>query len=142
MESRLLELLYRSFDDRLSPDEQQELDAALAASEELQKEKERISALRSAVSSSGSASFEPFFADRVIQRIHSEKNQQSNGVENFFESLLWAFRRIAIAGAVAVILLFAANLSQGKELSLDSALAMPQLTLEDAWELEDFTQID
>ena len=136
MDHKLLDLLYRSFDDQLTPEEQSQLEDALANSTTLQKEKERIAAMRKTVSESAVESFEPFFAERVMRQIHTEKG------EDFFASLLWAFRRIALAGAIAAILLLANNLSRGDDISLDSVLLMPQLTLEETWELDDLAEAE
>jgi anti-sigma factor RsiW len=140
MDQKILDLLYRSFDGQLLPEEQQRLEEALASSKQLRDEKERIVALRKTISGNAAQSFEPFFAERVMQRITAEMEQKLETVEDFFNSLLWSFRRVALTGAIAVLLLFANNLLRADDLSLDSLLAMPQLTIEDTWAINDLIE--
>jgi anti-sigma factor RsiW len=131
MDQKVLDLLYRSFDGQLTPEEKQLLEKTLAQSKALQKEKERIVGLRKTISGSALQSFEPFFAERLMQRIQAERESQSAAGEDFIGSLLWSFRRIALAGAIAVLLLLTSNIVQKGEISLNSMLAIPQLTIED-----------
>lgn len=131
MDQKVLELLYRSFDGQLTPAEQERLDEALRHSQPLREEKEKIAAMRQAVSGSAAQSFQPFFAERVVQRIQAERKPQAESGEDFFGSLAWSFRRIALAGTIAVLLLLAGSVIQRGEISLNSVLAMPQLTIED-----------
>lgn len=140
MDQKILELLYRSFDDRLTAEELQRFEKALANSPELRDEKVRIATMRKAVSQSAAQSFKPFFAERVMQRLTAEMEQKSETMEDFFNSLLWSFRRVALPGAIAVLLLFANNLLRADDLSLDSLLAMPQLTIEDTWAINDLIE--
>lgn len=131
MDQKVLELLYRSFDAQLTPAEQQQLDEALARSQPLREEKEKIAAMRQAVAGSAVQSFEPFFAERVMQRIQGRGKSMAAAGEEFMSSLVWSFRRIALAGVIALLLLLAGNIIQKGDISLNSVLAMPQLTIED-----------
>lgn len=131
MDPKVLELLYRSFDGQLTPAEEQRLEEALRHSQSLREEKEKIAAMRQAISGSAAQSFQPFFAEKVMQRIQAERKPQTEAGEDFFGSLAWSFRRIALAGAIAVLLLLAGNVIQKGDISLNSVLAMPQLTIED-----------
>jgi len=131
MDQKVLELLYRSFDRQLTPEEQHRLDEALTHSQPLQEEKERIAALRQTVAGSAAQSIEPFFAERVMQRIQAKGKSRTSAGDDFIGSLMWSFRRIALAGVIAVFLLLAGNIIQKGEISLNSMLAMPQLTIED-----------
>ena len=137
MDRKILELLYRSFDDKLNSEEQEVLNNALKDSPELQQEKERITLMRRTVSGSAEESFKPFFAERVMQRIKTQTSVKKETTEDFFNSLLWSFRRVAIAGVAAALILLAINFIEADSISVDSALSMPQLTLEDAWSLDD-----
>ena len=132
MNNKILELLYRSFDAMLSKEEKTLLSQALSSSPELREEKKRIEQTRRIVSEDAERSFRPFFSARVMQQINKERLTQ----DDFFESLVWIFRRIALAGGLAVILLFANNLLSERKLSLDSLMGMPQITLEDSFELD------
>jgi hypothetical protein len=138
IDKRILELLYRSFDDDLSGAELAELEAALAVSEDLIKQKKQIASMRKEVSASGAAGFGYMFAERVMRRIEAERSG-SAGVERriaptLFDSLLRAFRPVAIAGVAAVLALMVYNIVDNKDLSFSAALGVPEATLEEALE--------
>ncbi len=123
MNEKDLELLYRSFDDRLTREEREPLDRALASSEELRAEKERITAVRNSIASSSAASFEPFFAERVMKRIRC-LGRTDNGADLFFASLYRMFRPLALAAAVAVIILISLNLRKSGDFSFSAVFAV------------------
>jgi hypothetical protein len=154
IDERILELLYRSFDDDLSGAELAELEAALAASEDLRKQREEIASMRKAVSDSGAEGFGYMFAEKVMRRIEAERAgvaervgsveragsaelagrpaAEKEAAPSLFESLLGAFRPVAMAGAVAVLALMAYNVIDSREVSLSAALGLPETTLEEA----------
>ncbi len=136
MKSDWLNLLLRSFDGDLSQNERAELETALQNSPELREEKKSLEAVRGMIASGAVRKFKPFFAARLMQRIQSETAQR----EDFFESLIWMFRRIALAGALTVILLFASALLTGRAPSLSTLFGMPQVTIEDTLQLD--TQLE
>ena len=121
MEERMRELLYRSLDGELSPGEREDLDAALAGSAELRREQEELVAMRGLVKRSAAQSFGPFFAERVVNTIRSEREEEASGAR-FFDSLLYAFRRVALVGAAIAVFLLIYNFNQGGSLSVASAL--------------------
>jgi anti-sigma factor RsiW len=133
MKEKARELLYRSFDDELTPEEQKELQAALAGDTQLQREKERLADLRDALSKGAARSFRPFFAERVMHAITTAEKAK-NGVELFFESLQFAFRRVALVGATAILLLLAYHFVKSGDVSVAAVLGMSQETLEDVLE--------
>ena len=118
MDKKILKLLYRSFDDELNPEDKKNLDQALTRSPELRKEKERILAQRRALAESPKPSFKALFPERVMNRIKT-LDQEKNGFESFYETLLLMFRRFAIAGAALLLLLLIYNLQTGDALSTD-----------------------
>lgn len=127
MNSKILELLYRSFDRELNPNEQHQLEQALAGSKELREEKERIANMRTMISDSSEEKFHPFFAEKVMRRIREEQTQ-----ENFLDSLVHVFRPVAIAATVVLIALMSYNVLKSNEVSVASAFAQPEITLEQA----------
>lgn len=133
MNKKALELLYRSLDGKLSGEEQRQLEEALADSPELRKEKERIMAIRSAISASAARSFRPFFAERVMRRITSA-GEKRRSAEVFFESLQYAFRRVAVVGAMVIVILAAYNFLKTGDVSVAGVFGMPQETLEEVLE--------
>lgn len=64
--------LYRSFDEGLSPEEQQQLEAALAASESLRAEQQRLQLLRQSLSSLQPEASEAF-TDAVMGRLNADR---------------------------------------------------------------------
>lgn len=108
MNQKYLELLYRSFDEKLTQDEEIELKNALNESEGLRQEKMSMVAMRSKIAESKTTSFKPFFAERLMARISSmEKETTSNA---FLQSLVWAFKPALIAGLVVALVLVFLNL--------------------------------
>ncbi|MDZ7265364.1 MAG: hypothetical protein ONB16_12320 [candidate division KSB1 bacterium] len=128
MNKKIIELLYRSFDEELAPAEQQRLEQALAASTELRAEKHRIAQLRGMISESGQQSFRPFFAEKVLRRIR----EQDRPAERFFDTLVAVFRPVAIAAAFLFLVLLTYNLFQSDDKTLASAFAEPEIKLEQA----------
>ena len=130
MDKKITDLLYRSFDEDLSAEEQQKLDKALSDSTELRKEREQIFAMRQAVSNTGEKSFKPFFAERVMNRIKTRRAPRSEA-DSFFDSLIAVFRPVAIATAIILITLFSYNLTKTGNYTLAGALGERQITLEE-----------
>jgi anti-sigma factor RsiW len=130
---KIQELLYLSFDGRLSEEEQRQLEDALASSPRLREEKARIETLRQTVTQQAVRSFRPFFAERVMHAIATAQGAK-NGLERFARSLQLAFRRVALAGAAAILLLAVVNIVRTGDLSVTGALGMPQETLVDVLE--------
>ena len=118
MDKKILKLLYRSFDDELNEKEREQLEKALKESKELQEEKEQIIAQRQALAASSPPSFQPLFAERVMNRIE-KLGPQNNGFESFYETLILMFRRFAIVGAAILLLLLIYNLQTGDILSTE-----------------------
>ena len=134
-QDKILRLLYRSFDDILNEKEQKKLDEALRNSQELQEEKKRAEKQRQAAAESGSGlAFKPFFAERVMNRLRSEDKREPYR-EVFFETLLGLFKRVALIGAAACIVIIAYNLAKGENLKTDDALFVTQVTYEEMLEL-------
>lgn len=134
IDKKILGLLYRSFDSDLDEKEKKLLEEAMKKSEDLRKEKEQIEAQRQAVSSSAIQSFKPFFAEKVMSRIHA-LGEKEDTLETFYESLKTVFQRFAIVGAVILIALISYNLIIGNGLSPDEAFYVSELTFEEILQL-------
>ncbi len=120
------DLLYRSFDEQLSAEEQRKLDEALAQSPGLRHEKQVLEIIRNKLHRQmGSQKFRPFFAERVMAEIRARSRQ-----EPFWESLVAVFRPVAIAAAIAMVAIIGYNLTQSKTISVTSALGEPEITME------------
>jgi anti-sigma factor RsiW len=134
MNKKILKLLYRSFDDGLSEKERKQLEEALEASTEIQREKEQIAAERQAISASAVQSFKPGFAERVMSRIQA-MGEEENTLEAFYGTLKAVFRRLAVAAAVIMIALITINLIIGECLSAHKAFYISELTFEEVLQL-------
>ena len=134
MNDRILELLYRSFDEGLTGDEDRELRAALAASEYLRRERGRIEAMRKTISASGTDAFKPFFAERVMRKI-AEIKESRNGIWTLQDWLSRLFRRVAIVGAGVAAGLVIFNLVQADAVSLAAAFGIVEVPIEEILEL-------
>jgi anti-sigma factor RsiW len=133
MNDKMLELLYRSLDGVLTPDEQASLNEALAASEELRAEKRRLHAMRQAVAQSAADTFRPFFAARVMQRI-ARSAEPKQASESFFRGLVYTFRRVALAGAMIIAAFIIYNITASDEISFTTVLGAPEISIEEVFE--------
>ncbi len=130
MNEKILKLLYRSFDEDLEEKERKLLGEALKNSEELRREKDKISTQRQAVSQSAAKSFKPSFAERVMRQIEALGEKEST-LENFYNSLKTMFWRLAAIGAVGMIALIIYNLAAGEILPVQEAFYVSEMTFQE-----------
>ena len=129
MNEEILELLYRSFDRELSPEEQQRLEEALASSAELRQKRTEIETVRAAVAQSRARGFEPLFAERVMRQISVIRG---NGQEEFLRTLVAVFRPVALAAAMLAVTLTTFNLANSDRKTVYTAFAAPEVSMEQA----------
>jgi len=130
MNKKILKLLYRSFDTPLNEYEEKKLKKALAESEGLRKEKERVENLRGMITESGDSSFSPFFADKVMREINT-LSEETIHLEMITDWLSLFFKRVAIAGAVVAAILIFYNLKDASQVSLAEVFNVPEITVEE-----------
>jgi len=128
MNDKLHTLLIRSFDASLDDNERVQLQQALVNSE-VRNERDRIVVLRTQIKVTAASAFGPLFVQRVLRRLVSAH-------EEFRRWLLWGYRRVALIGAVIVLLLASYNMSKHDSVSLAAAFAQPEHTLEQVLRLE------
>lgn len=128
--NKILDLLYRSFEEELEEEEQKQLEDAIKNFEELRREKEQISVMRKTVSDSAARSFKPFFAERVMNQIIAAEEKEGT-LAVIYEPLKAVFQRLAIAGAIVMIALIVYNLGIGESLTMDEVFYMSELTFEE-----------
>lgn len=117
-DQHFFDLLMRSLDGDLDDKDRVMLEKALSQSEELRKEKEKLIRLRELVGS-GDYQFKYGFTDRVMNRVTTSKNGKS--IEFIFtRDLNRIFRRVAITGVAAIILLLLSIYLTTGSVSLDS----------------------
>jgi len=129
MNDKLLELLYKSFDSSLTSKEREILKKGLSESAALRGEKDKLELIRERLADSKQDSFNPFFAERVMNRIRTNRKQQEQQ-ESMFDSLISLFRPIAIATAVILVVLLSYNMKKTESYTLAGALGQEQVTLE------------
>ncbi len=97
-------LLLRSFDEDLKPEENDWLEKELADSSELREEKRKLVEMRKIVSSN-QYSFSPGFREKVMTKVYEEKVPLILRPE-FNRSLFTVFKRVALTGVAAIVILF------------------------------------
>lgn len=140
MNKKVLDLLYRSFDEELSAAERKYLNEMLHKSKKLYSEQQKIKLIRDSIAESAEQSFSPTFSEQVMARLRMKKHKQTNGMEDFLDSLWWAFKRVALAGSFITLLLIGLSVIQKGKISIDSLLALPQVNLEETFELTVLTE--
>jgi len=117
-ERRFRNLLFRSFDDDLSASEKKKFEKELAASESLQQEYEALQDMRVILARQKYA-FRVGFKNRVLARIADEKKPLFQKPE-FNSSLYSMFKRVAITGVAAIVIILLSLYLSGETISLDT----------------------
>ena len=133
------EILLKSFDTELTPEEQKLLDNALQRSEELRKEKQEIEQMRNLLSGQ-EASFKSGFEDRVMDRLETQPTASPKAIE-----MVSIFKRVAITGMAAIIALLITIYFVDGTLNLDSLFGLTNYSPDGAelsmLNLQDYEQI-
>ena len=127
-----LDLLYRSLDASLTPEEQSRLDAALRRDPGLRDEYERLVRMRSLVENQESPSFRADFSHRVMERLAAESAARSvshpggEATLEFEDALSLMFRKVAVAASVAAVLLLTYNLATSESVSINTSFGLTE----------------
>jgi hypothetical protein len=132
MDEKLKALLYRSFEEQLTSEENNLLKEGLKNSSELREEERKISKLRNIIKKEKVSAFKPFFADRVMNEIEAFVKDREE--DTFFESLFFLFKPIAIAATALIIIIAGYNITSSGQFSLEGAIGIPEVTLDDAYD--------
>jgi hypothetical protein len=115
------QLLYKSFDSPLSDKEKESLDSELNISVSLKEEQEYLSKLRGAIKQNAEVSFEPFFEERLMNKLNRTiKTEKYSDLVS--SSLFSSFGKIAITAIIILIVLISYNLNNGNNYSINSLL--------------------
>lgn len=120
-------LLYESFDRKLSKDESLDLNSELEKNYDLNKEKNDITYMREMVLNSGRKEFNPGFEYELMRKINSPA-EKGNYQYVFFNSLNTAFKRLAFATIIFIILTLTYNFGRIGNISFQSAFGIKQQT--------------
>ncbi len=123
---KLKSLLYKSFDGQLTDSERKLLEHELIISHELKKEKEKIEQLRLQLSETEQPEFSDSFVDNVMSLL---KPRTELGHDEFFDSIMFSFKRVAISAMAIILVLLSIKLTQTE--SLDEIFGQSNLTIED-----------
>lgn len=130
IKEKIRDLLYRSFDGTLNTKEQTNLDYALENSTALRNEKQQIETQRKIISQcTEEHSFNPFFAQQVMNRITALTGNQNYG-EIFADSLLFLFKRLALVTITLCIIMISYNILSDEILKLIDFLSPSPMTYE------------
>ena len=131
MDKKIEKLIYRSFDDELTPEEKRELEGALDESEITAAEVKSIRQMRGILSGMKAGKFSPGFSDRVMESI--KKGKMING-HLLYSVMMKQFRNVAIAASLLITLIISFNFLSSGEVSINSALGIEDSTMELAFD--------
>jgi hypothetical protein len=124
MNEKMYNLLIRSLDEPISEEEQTKLNKALNKDEELQRRKNDLEEMRKRLGSYAPV-FKAGFASRVMQRLEKERI-----VLDLNQNIYFLFKRVALTGAAAIILLLLGIYITMGTLNLDVILGVESLSEE------------
>ncbi len=125
----MYELLLRSLDEELSPTEQHKLQIGLQENEALRTAQQQLLAAR-ALLAGQEFDFKSGFEERVmtsVRKLEAEKGK----TYSFDSSLLLAFKRVAVSGIAAILILLAMTYYQHQSLSINAITGLNKLDPED-----------
>ncbi|MCK4795794.1 MAG: hypothetical protein KAT05_00355 [Spirochaetes bacterium] len=134
MNKKLLKLLYKSFDFKLSKKEQNLLDKNLTESEKIKNEKNTISQMRKSIAGCIETSFKPNFIENVMYKIKNIKAEEKSKYL-FFECLVYNFKRIAAVALIICIILFSVIIIKQEKNPLLNLLIRSEVSFESFLEL-------
>jgi predicted PurR-regulated permease PerM len=133
---KIKKILYKRFDMQLTPDEDIILKNALANSEELRNEKERIEELRFAIASIEKKEFSNSFDFKLSKTIDLQNETKpasiSNGYASLFYSLEYSFKRLIYAFIIILILFFSYKYGKNGSITLKNVFETESISISDA----------
>ncbi|QQS30645.1 MAG: hypothetical protein IPM47_06860 [Sphingobacteriales bacterium] len=126
---KLYHLLLRSLEEDLTLEEQQILNTALQEHEALKKEQQRLISNRNLLAGQV-FEFSDGFEDRVMTAV-GQIEAAKGKARPFDSSLAVAFRRVAVSGVAAILLLLALTYYHHQSLSVNALTGLSNLEAED-----------
>ena len=134
MSEKIYNLLLRSLDTTLTPQEQHRLNQELSRSETLRLELERLKVMRQSIYQGGKRTFRPFFAERVMQRIEAS-TQQKPAEDTFFFALKEVFLPVAIAAVIFIVVMLSYQVVRHDGVAFAGMVDHSDVTLDEAFDL-------
>lgn len=125
----LEKLIFKSFDGTLTEKETAAFEYELKNSSEAKKLFAELRSLREGIENLPLLTFKPFFEERVLEKLKTEKSQ-SESHQNLPEALGLSFRKFAIAAVLVLALLITYNLNNGNSYSIENLLGTYKTPLE------------
>ncbi len=133
MDEKLKKLLYKSLDNKLPLHEEIILKNALESDIELRQEKEKAEQLRKFLQENKVERFGEDFLPDLMAKINQEKNiAESNIIDA--DILMQYFRPVATIAALLIIVAVSYNLKSSDEVTLYSALAIEEDSIENLFD--------
>lgn len=126
------ELLYKSFDMELSPEEKQKLQEGLEQDPQLKAEYRQIARLRETLSAQKGTTGFPDVTAAVMDSIREPRSGFVNDKYSFDHYLQSAFRPLLAAALLLIVLLSGFNIIKSGEVSLKAVLSLQEATITDA----------
>ena len=130
MSRKIKNLLYKSFEKKLSDRDQRLLNTALEESEDLRSEMALIKTLREKARQTAVIGFSSGFTDQVMKHVLENHHEE----EMLFEALVHFFRPVAIAALLLLACLIFYNISETNQYSLQGAFAISDVSIEEAFD--------
>ena len=131
MDKKEKNLLFKYLDGELSKDEEFELNKLVESSKSFRIEKQEYEQMREYISSNAEKSLKPLFETRVLNELNGNPgNYQKN---NFSELLAVSFRKILAPALIIILFLLSFNLISSGEVSVNSALGIQNVSIEEAF---------
>jgi len=134
MSKKIYNLLLRSLDEPLTPQEQHRFEEAINCSETLRLELEQLKIMRQSIHKSGKYKFRPFFAERVMHRIETFTKRKP-AEETFFFALKEVFRPVAIGAVIFIIIMLSYQAVRNGDVAFAGVVNHSDITLDEAFDL-------
>ncbi|TFG94553.1 MAG: hypothetical protein E4H13_14715 [Calditrichales bacterium] len=132
MDKYMIDLVYRSFDGKLSEQETARLQQGLTSSAELQNFQAQVSRMRDRVKSLPEPVFSYRFTEKVMQKIISAG--QIDTQELFFNTIFRLFKPVAVGALMLILVIAVFNMASIGDISVEAALGVPDISLEDTFD--------
>ncbi len=131
MNKKEKKLLFVYFDGKLTNEEEDKFKKSVEKSEVFRTEKQEYEQMRGFISENAERKLKPFFESRVLNELSS---QSANFMTvNFAESLALSFRKILAPALIIILFLLSFNLISSGEVSVNSALGIQNVSIEEAF---------
>ena len=132
MYNKILDLLYRSFDEKLDTEKQRQLEEALSTSAELREERERLLLMRKKIREQSKHSFGEQFVGSVMNAILKSEDRDEEYI--FLNTFLRFVRPTAIVAAILATGIIGYNLTRADNISWEKALGLSEVSIEEVFD--------